>query len=1603
LASGCSLQHTTKPDLKSSITPRQDLQREKTDPFQVRQTALSQPADVQSKVSSKNYSGPEKIPAVMTNLKPLDLASPPTMEQIMAAGQLGGQLYPTHSIEDPQLEQRINLSFGTAIQEWNKHEYKRAVQLFKKHINEFPESPWKAEAVLHMGCDAQYNGRYSEANSSFNSIIQDLSGGESYGSSRMTSKAMLRLGVLNVFQNNFATAATLFSQLLKSSDDWRERTYASYWLQRINAADKNKLAMLNCGTMALAHILENDGKTEDARSLREVIASSLKGQSMAELQEVASAYGYSFNAVKIRPEELPNVPLPSIVQLTGRNQGDSGHYWILERTSEEQLAFFDPQAARWFYQTPEEFAQEWDGNILVIADAKKSVAFDRLTAVEASTVFGGCCGVPRAPDFLGDPNENVGKNEHPGSAPCNTGYGAPAWKVNILNLNLFMTDTPLWYDPPIGPSVHLTLSYNSQSSITFNSPFGNKWQLNYASYLVVDSGGQVTIVMPDGRYDIYSPTGNTYLRPPRVYNTLTKVKENHFTLQLQDGTVYEYDIPTGTKSMQPFLVKITDRHGQSVTLGYDANIFLTRITDALGQFTSLFYDGQGHVNRVADPFGREALFDYDASGNLASITDMGGYTTTLAYDATAYVTTLENPRGQWQFLIEPSSDVGSPDIYPPPGGGMLANYRITITDPLGGKEEYFYYGGCDDVTCAGSSWYVSPKYYIPWESPEINNFTSNSMRTRYYGDSRFSIIKIIHPDGGIERFAYDDPKTNRRTGVIDQHGHQTLYTYNSMGNVTSVTDPKKIKTDLTYAANNIDLTGVTNGLGTLQIAYDASRNVESITNRLGKTISFVYDSYGRPTLATDPAGSTAYAYYEPSHASRHQLKEITRDGKTLGAFTYDAVGRVATRTDATGLTLGYTYDNLNRVTSINWPDSRSETINYAGCCPWLVESTTDRSGATTGYEYDPLKRLIAISNPDKTVVRLSYDANGNLAKLEDQSRTATTFEYDAFDRLTKKKYADGQSETYTYDVAGLPATRKGARNITSTFTFDENHNRTKVVYSDGTPTVEYVFDNYNRPTSRTDGVGTWGFSWDAESRLIGQDGPWSNDNLVFTYDDLGRRGSIQQQGGDTISYRYDTLSRLSQVQVGSNIFRYGYSANSPSPIPTLLTRPNGSTTSYAIDNLNRLTGISEKNSAQQVITSNEFTYNSQDLRDTETITNGTPFSSFTDKLITYTYNNLNQLLSATNPAHTFIHDAEGNLTQGFTPEGYQFTATYDGENRLTGIDYTDGNQVSHQIRYNYSGDSFLAMQTIDGVETRFLRSGLTLLQERDASNTTTRAYVWNPAAPGGIGGLLQLNQNAQPYNFLYDGKGNVRGIIDASQNIAATYSYDPFGVLMAKTGTLDQPYRFSTKGYDEKTGLSYYGYRFYSPVTGRWVNRDPLGEKGGLNHYGFVQGNPSNFIDPSGEFWWMPVAGGLAGGVANAWSNYDAYHSGQINGEKYWGAIVYGAVFGGVSAIMPGYKSAILAGASLNGINNFMNQKITCENSPINKNKLQWEFIAGGAAGGGAKALASASMAAIIRNSVPALQAGKQLADKATSLAESYIGFWLQQTTNIVDVWQRSN
>jgi YD repeat-containing protein len=308
-------------------------------------------------------------------------------------------------------------------------------------------------------------------------------------------------------------------------------------------------------------------------------------------------------------------------------------------------------------------------------------------------------------------------------------------------------------------------------------------------------------------------------------------------------------------------------------------------------------------------------------------------------------------------------------------------------------------------------------------------------------------------------------------------GHPSAaYAYNDQGRVTSVIDPmQKHPATLTYdAANHVDLTGLTNGLGTIALTYNSQHDATSITDRLGRLTEFGYNTVGQMIWQKDwidgRAIQTNYAY----DAASRQLTAVTRAGQTLAQYTYDTIGHVRTATDATGLTLTYSYNTVNAVTKVQYPDGRTEEAVYSDCCSRLVDRTKDRAGRWTQYAYDALKRLTDVQNPEGGLTRYAYDANGNLRFLIDPEQHVTQFTYDLDNRLQKKIYQDGNSEEWVYNTLNQVDYAYNARRTKKDYSYDQNGNLTGITYSDSTPAVTYAYDTYDRLDTMQDGLGAVG-------------------------------------------------------------------------------------------------------------------------------------------------------------------------------------------------------------------------------------------------------------------------------------------------------------------------------------------------------------------------------------------------------------------------------------------------------------------------------------------------------------------------------------------------
>lgn len=118
------------------------------------------------------------------------------------------------------------------------------------------------------------------------------------------------------------------------------------------------------------------------------------------------------------------------------------------------------------------------------------------------------------------------------------------------------------------------------------------------------------------------------------------------------------------------------------------------------------------------------------------------------------------------------------------------------------------------------------------------------------------------------------------------------------------------------------------------------------------------------------------------------------------------------------------------------------------------------------------------------------------------------------------------------------------------------------------------------------------------------------------------------------------------------------------------------------------------------------------------------------------------------------------------------------------------------------------------------------------------------------------------------------------------FAYErPFGAPFGWYGTLIEDKK-------DAVGTHYRRNRYYDPKTGRFTQEDPIGLAGGLNLYGFANGDPVNFSDPFGLcpvcIAW--VAFEVASGLYDAYETYQAYKRSSSEGAEALHASVLGAI-----------------------------------------------------------------------------------------------------------------
>jgi RHS repeat-associated protein len=527
-------------------------------------------------------------------------------------------------------------------------------------------------------------------------------------------------------------------------------------------------------------------------------------------------------------------------------------------------------------------------------------------------------------------------------------------------------------------------------------------------------------------------------------------------------------------------------------------------------------------------------------------------------------------------------------------------------------------------------------------------------------------------------------------------------------------------------------------------------------------------------------------------------------------LSYDADNRLTSMVDGIGTT-AYSYDQMGRLLSAGglWPHDTVDYTYQNGLRMQLSLAHPNGPSWMEDYGYDDARRLIGVES------------------------SAGEFDY-TYDPVKLQRV----------DSLGLP---NGAC-ITNTFDSVARILSTALLSSSGAnlDSQNYVYNTAGQRTSETNATGDYrNYTYDNEGELTKALAHESN-------------GSTRLM--DEAFYDYDAAGNMALKESGFNPYRG---------------------VNYTLNNLDEITGSIMGSSLGFGWGISNAVSGSTSGKASSVTVNGTPATLFADNsfyaipfgltngLNTYTAiaedasGDLSTNTSTVNAIPTnnaYAYDSNGNLTF----DGYKNFA-YDDENELiavwvTGV-WSNSFAYDGKMRRRIEQDYAWQGNWVETNEVHFIYDGNVVVEERNANNVPLVSYTRGVdlddslQGAGGIGGLLARTTYGQeipgaPTTSFYhaDGNGNITALIYPNQQLAAKYLYGPFGNMLAMSGPLEtfNKYRFSSKEWDENSGLYYYGYRFYDPGLQRWLNHDPIQERGGLNLYGFVRNNPLSWIDPLG-------------------------------------------------------------------------------------------------------------------------------------------------------------
>lgn len=361
----------------------------------------------------------------------------------------------------------------------------------------------------------------------------------------------------------------------------------------------------------------------------------------------------------------------------------------------------------------------------------------------------------------------------------------------------------------------------------------------------------------------------------------------------------------------------------------------------------------------------------------------------------------------------------------------------------------------------------------------------------------------------------------------------------------------------------------------------------------------------------------------------------------------------------------------------------------------------------------------------------------------------------------------------------------GVGSEATTTTYDAAGNLASITSSNANgASMSYTYDNLNRVSSVTDKLGTTNYTYDDASNLYTATNP-NSVQAQYSYDPLNRISGLTAQQSGYVYQRGPTGNMTSASELNGRSMTWSfdgiYRLTSEAITGDPVAQNNGSV-GYDLDPVGNRTSDT---SSLTGITSGRWNYNADDELSGETYDQDGNVTATNGK--TFAYNSQNELVTMNGGAVQMLYDGDGNrVAKAATSGGVTTTTQY----LVDDLNPTGLPQVMDELT--------------NGVVTRTYSYGL---QRIDEDQIVSGA--WTPSF----------------YN--YDGGGNVIDLTSSTGNVTDRYEYDAFGNRFTVSGSTPNNYLYRGEQWDPDLGLYYLRARYYNPLSGRFLSRDPFPETWG--------------------------------------------------------------------------------------------------------------------------------------------------------------------------------